>query len=140
MADITNKTDIELGVVATHSGWVGGIVPDDEGNAPRTSAGELVVLAEMKKLQELSRVQINGVQLPVIPGTKSEDFDEICNGIKDLDLNLYFVLMVGGARQDTRGACVAVYGRVASARIARNGVTKHVSRGDNRLVRKVCCL
>ena len=97
MADIINKTDIELGVVATHSGWVGGIVPDDEGNAPRTSEGELVVLAEMKKLRELSRVQINGVQLPVIPGTKPQDFDEICNGIKDLDLNLYFVLMVGVA-------------------------------------------
>ena len=37
MAEIINKTDIELGVVATHSGWVGGIVPDDDGNAPRTS-------------------------------------------------------------------------------------------------------
>ena len=54
MADIINKTDIEIGVVATHSGWVGGIVPDDDGNAPRTSEGELVVLSEMKKLQKLS--------------------------------------------------------------------------------------
>ena len=97
MAEIINKTDIELGVVATHSGWVGGIVPDDDGNAPRTSDGELVVLAEMKKLQELSPVKLDGVQVPVIPGTKAEDFDEICNGFKNLDLKLYFVLMVGGA-------------------------------------------
>ena len=97
MADIINKTDIELGVVATHSGWVGGIVPNDDGNVPRTSDGELVVLAEMKKLQELSRVKLDGVQVPVIPGTRGEDFDEICNGFKDLGLKLYFVLMVGGA-------------------------------------------
>ena len=97
MADIINKTDIEIGVVATHSGWVGGIVPDDDGNAPRTSEGELVVLSEMKKLQKLSAVKLDGVQVPVIPGTKPEDFDEICNGFKDLGLNLYFVLMVGGA-------------------------------------------
>ena len=73
MAEIINKTNIELGVVATHSGWVGGIVPDDDGNAPRTSEGELVVLAEMKKLQELSPVKLDGVQVPVIPGTKAED-------------------------------------------------------------------
>ncbi len=97
MAAIINKTDIELGVVATHSGWVGGIVPNDDGNVPRTSDGELVVLAEMKKLQELSPVKLDGVQVPVIPGTKAEDFDEICNGFKGLDLKLYFVLMVGGA-------------------------------------------
>ncbi len=75
MADIINKTDIELGVVATHSGWVGGIVPNDDGNVPRTSDGELVVLAEMKKLQELSRVKLDGVQVPFITCTRGEDFD-----------------------------------------------------------------
>ena len=97
MAEIINKTDIELGVVATHSGWVGGIVPDEDGKAPRTSDGELVVLAEMKKLQKLSRAKLDGVQIPVIPGTRSEDFNEICDGMKGLGLKLYFVLMVGGA-------------------------------------------
>jgi hypothetical protein len=95
--DITNNTNIELGIVPTHAGWVGGLVPDDDGRIPRTDDGQTVILAEVKKLCDLSRVKIDSIQIPVIPGTNGDDFDELADGLKDLGLSLYFVLMVGGA-------------------------------------------
>lgn len=97
MADIINKTNIELGVVPTHTGWVGGLVPNEEGRVPRDSDDQILVVSEFKKLMDLSRATINSVQIPVIGGTNEGDFDELCNGLKGLGLNLYFVLMVGGA-------------------------------------------
>jgi len=95
--DITNQTDLELGIVPTHAGFVGGLVPDDDGHLSRTADGEIVILSEVKKLSELTRVKLDALQLPVIPGTAEGDLNELANGLKDLDLSLYFVLMVGGA-------------------------------------------
>ncbi|NNC88621.1 MAG: hypothetical protein HKN82_09210 [Akkermansiaceae bacterium] len=95
--DITNKTDVELGVVPTHFGFVGALVPEDGGKLPRNDDGQLVVVALMQDLCERSRVKIDSVQAAVFPGTDQDDFKELCEGLKALDLALYFIMMVGGA-------------------------------------------
>lgn len=95
--DINNRTSVELGVVPTHYGFVGGLVPGDGGKLPRNADGQIVVLALMKDLCARSRVKLDSVQAAVFPGTDSGDFEELCKGLKALDLALYFILMVGGA-------------------------------------------
>lgn len=95
--DITNKSGVELGIVPTHAGFVGGLIPDEDGKLARTDEGRIVVLSEVAALCDLTRVQLDCLQLPVIPGTSEADLDELANGLKDLGLKLYFVLMVGGA-------------------------------------------
>lgn len=95
--DITNKTDIELGIVPTHAGFIGGLVPNEHGRLARDAKGQIVVLSEVSKVIALSRVKLDCLQLPVIPGTNGADLDELAHGLKALDLSLYFVLMVGGA-------------------------------------------
>ncbi len=123
--DITNKSGIELGIVPTHAGWVGGVLPDDDGNLARTDDGQIVVLAEVAKLCDLSRVKLDSLQLPIIPGTREADVDELATGLKDLGLKLYSVLMVGGAdpmNPDDESAVIdqLLFGLEASK---RHGVT-----------------
>lgn len=95
--DITNQTSVELGIVPTHAGFVGGLVPDEDGRLARNDDGRIVVLDEVSKLAGITRVKMDSLQLPVIPGTNGDDLDELAGGLKELDLALYFVLMVGGA-------------------------------------------
>jgi hypothetical protein len=95
--DITNQTSVELGIVPTHAGFVGGLVPDDHGNLPRTRAGQLVILSDLEELRDLSRVTIDSFQMPLIPGTSEADLDEIARGLEDFQMKLFLVLMVGGA-------------------------------------------
>lgn len=95
--DITNKTKVELGYVCTHGGFVGGLVPDESGNLPRTTDGQLVILSDLDKLREISRVKIDAMQMPVIPGANESDLDEIAGALKEREMDFYPVLMVGGA-------------------------------------------
>jgi len=95
-ADITNKSGVELGVLPTHAGFVGGLVPGDDGKLARDPAGKIVVLAAMEELCARSRVALESVQLPVFAGADPADIDELCRGLKDLGLALYLVLMAGG--------------------------------------------
>lgn len=126
--DITNKTSVQLGVVPTHHGFVGGLVPEDEGKLPRNADGQLVVLAGMQELCNLSRVKLDCVQAAVFPGTNQDDFKELCQGLKDLDLALYFILMVGGAdpmNPDDESAIVDQL--LPSLEAAKNNDVRHVS-------------
>ncbi len=91
------KSKIQLGVVPTHVKFVGGLVPDDEGRLPRGEDGKLVVLTEMAHLIEISPVKIASVQIPAFPGVHDGDNEELIVGLKDLDLVVHLIMMVGGA-------------------------------------------
>ncbi|MEO8616081.1 MAG: hypothetical protein ABI600_13135 [Luteolibacter sp.] len=96
-AKIILKPKVQLGVVTTHFKFVGGIVPDEDGRFPRDENGELRVLAEMKKLGAISPVTMNIVQLPFFSTADPVEVAEIINGLKALDLEVHFIIMVGGA-------------------------------------------
>lgn len=93
---ITLKPKIQLGVVPTHLRFVGGLVPDDTGKLPRTPDGEIAVVVGVRELVELSPVRFNCVQVSLFPGTLPEDLDLMVPGLKELGLDVDFVLMLGG--------------------------------------------
>lgn len=95
--EIKLKANIELGVCPTHVKFVGGIAPDDNGNLARNEDGELVIVAEMKKLIAESPVAIESVQISQFNGTSEADFGELLGKLKNLGLKVKTILMVGGA-------------------------------------------
>lgn len=94
---ITLKPDVDLGVVPTHLKFVGGLVPDDGGKLPRDADGQLVVVANMVKLCSESAVKISCVQVPFFPGLDESDVKEMVDGFRALNLQVHFIMMVGGA-------------------------------------------
>lgn len=96
-SEISLKTDVQLGIVPTHVKFVGGLVPEEGGKLPRGEDGQLVVVAEMKRLCDASPVKIQSVQIPAFPGVDEADNDELINGLKELGLVVHLIMMVGGA-------------------------------------------
>ena len=94
---IESKTKIQLGVVPTHLKFVGGLVPDENGKIPRDTEGNLLVVANLKILKELSDVKINCVQVPYFPGLDESDVAEMVEGFRGMEIDVHFILMVGGA-------------------------------------------
>ena len=90
------KAPVELGIVPTHLKFVGGLVPDGEGRFPRNAEGEILVVAGVRELVEKSPVAFSCVQVSLFPGTKPEELDVLVAGLKQLGLEVDFVLMVGG--------------------------------------------
>jgi len=88
--------NIRLGVVPTHLRFVGGLVPDASGQYPRDASGEIKVVAGMRELCAISPVKPSCVQISFFPGTDSAQVDELIAGLKALDLEVDFILMVGG--------------------------------------------
>ncbi|PXA03199.1 hypothetical protein DDZ13_13325 [Coraliomargarita sinensis] len=93
---ITLKPNIEFGIVPTHLRFVGGLVPDDQGKLPRTAGGEIAVVAGVRDLIEKTPVRFTCVQVSLFPGTLTEDLDLMVPGLKELGLDVDFVLMVDG--------------------------------------------
>ncbi|MEL7497261.1 MAG: hypothetical protein AAFN77_06590 [Planctomycetota bacterium] len=97
MSSISLKSSkVKIGVVPTHLKFVGGLVPDDEGGLPRDDSGTLKVVANLKRLQEMSPVEISAVQIPFFSGVEEAAVAELVNGLKDLGLEVHFIMMVGG--------------------------------------------
>lgn len=96
-AKIISRSKVQLGVVTTHFKFVGGVLPDEKGKLPRDASGELVVLSEMRALAELTPVKMDIVQVSIFPATDEGDLDEMVAGLTALDLEVHFVMMVGGA-------------------------------------------
>ena len=94
---IQKRHEIKLGVVPTHLKFVGGLVPDENGNLPRTESGELITVANMRSLKERSKVTIECVQIPYFGGANATDVAEMVSGFRELGLEVFFILMVGGA-------------------------------------------
>ncbi len=97
MTAIELKSSIKLGVVPTHIQFVDGLVPDEDGNMPRNDAGVIKVVDRMKLLNGISRVKLDCVQISLFPGVNDNDFDEMVSGLRDLGMEVHFILMVGGA-------------------------------------------
>ena len=94
--NIPLKSNIRLGVVPTHLSFVGCIVPDASGKYPRDATGEILLIAGMKELCAISPVKPSCVQVSFFPGTDPTEIDELVSGLKALDLDVDFILMVGG--------------------------------------------
>ena len=127
-ADITLHANIDLGIVPTHTKFVGGLVPDEEGRIPRDEAGQLKVVANQAKLCAASRVKLTCVQVPYFPGLNEDDVKEMTDGLRALGLDVHFIMMVGGADPMNPADEDAVVGQLVAGLTAAiaNGV-KHVS-------------
>lgn len=93
---ISLKAGVALGVVPTHMRFVGGLVPDESGRLPRNADGEMVIVAGLKELVEVSPVSFSCAQISLFPGTLANELDALVAGIKGLGIDVDFVLMVGG--------------------------------------------
>jgi hypothetical protein len=94
---IASKSRVQLGVVPTHLKFVGGLVPDENGRIPRNENEDLLIVANMKKLCEQSKVRVDCVQIPFFPGLNEGDVESLVGGLQGLDLDVHYILMVGGA-------------------------------------------
>ena len=90
------KPNIALGIVPTHIKFVGGLVPDERGNLPREADGRLVVVAEMDRICQQSPFRPTCTQIPFFAGATPSDTEKMIHGLKDLQLAVHFILMVGG--------------------------------------------
>jgi hypothetical protein len=97
MKSIESKSNVRLGVVPTHLKFVGGLVPDEQGRIPRDENGQLIVVTNLQALTQQSRANISCVQIPYFPGLDESDVSEMVNEFRKLELDVHFILMVGGA-------------------------------------------
>ena len=81
---IENKSNIELGVVPTHTKFVGGLAPDENGKLPRGGDGKLIMVSEMASLIDASPAKIDSVQITLFPGTDADDLDDMMNSFKEV--------------------------------------------------------
>ncbi len=95
ISTITNTTDIQLGIVPTHLGFLDALVPDENGRLPRTESGDLVVVAGTREIIELSPVTLNAIQISAFGNTVPEDTDELLSTMRELGLEPQLVMMVG---------------------------------------------
>ena len=95
--EIPLKANVELGVVPTHTKFVGGLVPDENGRLPRGDDGELIVVAEMAKLASMSPAKIASAQVTAFPGVHEGDMGDLVKGIRALGMEIHIIMMVGGA-------------------------------------------
>ncbi len=125
---ITLKSNIQLGVVTTHFKFVGGIVPDANGKFTRDADGRLLVLTEMEKLCKASPVTMDIVQVPFFSTADAGEIAEMLEGLKALGLEVYFIIMVGGANPMNPSDEDAVVSQlVSSLRAAISHGIRHVS-------------
>jgi len=96
-AQITQKSNVVLGVVPTHIKFAGGLVPDAAGNFPRSDMGELLVVAAMRELIEASAAEIAAVQIPFFAAASVDDVAEMVAAYRAMGLEVHFIIMVGGA-------------------------------------------
>lgn len=96
MAKINLKPNVEFGVVPTHIKFVGGLVPDDNGNLPRGTDGRLLSVAELAHLKEVAPVDITAAQVPLFPGVVEQDTEDMFGGIRELGINPHMIMMVAG--------------------------------------------
>ncbi len=95
MTKIDLRSNVRTGIVPTHLKFVGGLVPDDKGRLPRVD-GKLTVVQNMEHLADQSRVDIHCCQVPYFPGLHDGDVSELVEGLRALNMEVHFILMVGG--------------------------------------------
>lgn len=90
-------SNVQLGVVPAHIRFVGGIVPDENGKFPRNPDGTLKVVAGMQELAAAARVKMTCVQIPFFASADAAEVAEMIVGLRALDLDVHFIIMLGGA-------------------------------------------
>lgn len=93
---IESKSNVKLGVLATHLKFVGGLVPDENGRIPRDENGPLI-LQNLKQICQDAKVRVDSAQISYFPGLHQGDIEELVGGLRDAGLTVRFILMVGGA-------------------------------------------
>lgn len=96
-AHLTLDSRFKLGIVPTHIRFVGGLVPDEAGSFPRDEDGVILTVAEMRRICGASPVAVTCVQVPYFAGARASEMSELVAGLKELDLEVQLILMVGGA-------------------------------------------
>jgi hypothetical protein len=96
MTAIESRSPVKLGVVPTHFKFVGCLLPDEHGRMIRDDDGQIAVVSRMKPIMEASRAKIEVVQISLFPGVVDSDIDEMVNGLRELGLEVHFILMSGG--------------------------------------------
>jgi len=128
MTAIELKSQVKIGVVPTHLKFVGGLVPDDNGRLPRNEDGNLVVAANMEKLVAATQAKLSCVQVPYFPGLDASDVSEMVTSFKKNDLQVHFIMMVGGADPMEPGDEDAVVAMLVGAlNAAKEHGIEHVS-------------
>jgi len=90
------KPNIDLGIVPTHFKFVGAIVPDENGALPRDESGKLVLAEGVRRLVEACPVQLHSIQMSLFSGTRGADLQELLQSLRELDMKLHIIMMVGG--------------------------------------------
>lgn len=93
---IENTTNVKLGILGTHLGFLDALVPDENGRLPRTPSGEFVIAAGARDLIELSPVKIDLIQISSFGTTLPEEKDALIAAVRELGLEPQLVMMVGG--------------------------------------------
>lgn len=92
--DLYQATGVKTGAVIVQNSF-GDFFPVD-GNLPRDEQNHLIALKGMDELAEASEILMNVVQIPVFPGTKQADIDELIWGLKGRGYEPQLILMVMG--------------------------------------------
>ena len=127
-ATFSLKTNVQLGVVPTHIKFVGGLVPDESGKFPRDAKGELLIVSEMRTVCESSAVRPSCVQIPFFSFADPLDVEALVSGLRALQLEVHFIIMIGGANPMSPSDEDAVVGQLVTSLKAavRHGI-RHVS-------------
>ena len=96
---IEPRSQVRLGVTATHLRFVGGLVPDDDGHLPRESDGKPVIQAGLERLVDNSPAPPTVAQLSIFSGAKgvpTDDLMEVFAALRAKGITSEMVLMIGG--------------------------------------------
>ena len=92
---IHNRSPIRLGVVPTHLKFAGGVAPTDNGDLPRDESGQIKMVSYFQQLVAESPVAIDCAQISQFAGVADEVTTELVTGLRALELEVQFVMMVG---------------------------------------------
>jgi hypothetical protein len=125
---ISPLSSVQLGVVPTHIKFVGGLVPDAAGKFPRGGSGELAIVETMSHLCEHSPFRPQCVQIPFFSSADPAEVQELVTGLRALQLEVHFIIMVGGANpMDPADEDATVSQLVTSLKAAVAHGIRHVS-------------
>lgn len=95
MTHLTNP-EIKLGIVPTHLKFEGGLAPQESGKLPRDETGTIKTISNLRQLLQSPAISIDCCQISQFPGTSQADLAELVAGIRDLGIEVQFVMMVSG--------------------------------------------
>ena len=127
-AKISPLSSVQLGVVPTHIKFLGGLVPDGDGKFPRGASGSLAIVETMRHLCEHAAFRPQCVQIPFFASADPGEVQELVSGLRGLELEVHFIIMIGGANpMDPADEDATVAQLVTSLKAAVAHGIRHVS-------------